>query len=156
VLPEVLDLVQRERALGGAGDAITRYRRLLSEFLADPARSERDRADYRRIQTRFQRFADPDDLGPELEPVALAPAEEYLRRGEAMRRRIELIVLPRLRDRQDDDPAAVQLRALLSALDDATRSHSATIENLYGAERKLVSQIGDFLLPEDDDDQPRT
>ena len=155
MLPEVLALVRRERTLGGAGDAITRYRRLLRKFSEDPARSERDRVEYLRIRARFRQYADQDDTGPELEPIVLAPAEEHLRRGEAMRRTIELIVLPRIRDRDHDDPVAVELRALLSALDDATRSHSATIENLYRTERQLISQIGAFLLPEDDDDQSR-
>lgn len=155
MLPEVLDLVQRERALGGAGDAITRFRGLLSDFLTDPARPERDHVEYRRLQARFRQFAHPDDTGPELEPTILAPAEEHLRRGEVMRRRIELIILPRIRDRDHDDPVAVELRALLSALDEATRAHSATIENLHRTERQLISQIGDFLLPEDDDAQSR-
>jgi hypothetical protein len=155
MLPEALDLVLRERALGGAGDAITRYRRLLSEFLADPTRPDRDRAEYRRIQARFASFADPDAAAVELEPTVVTPVEEHLRRGDAIRRRIELIVFPRIRDRDRDDPAAVELRALLSKLDEASRSHAATTESLYGAERNLITQVGDFLLPEDHYDQYR-
>lgn len=155
LLPEVLDLVQRERALGDAGDAVSRYRRLLSEFIADPSRSDLDRTQYREILTSTQRYADPDDADLELEPAVAAPVEEHLRRGDAMRRRIELIVYPRMRDRDRGDPAAVELRAMLEELDEATRSHSATVENLHGAQRKLIAQIGDFLLPEDNDDQSR-
>lgn len=41
MLPEVLDLMERERELGGEGNAFSRYLVLLGEFLQDPARSPR-------------------------------------------------------------------------------------------------------------------
>jgi hypothetical protein len=155
MLPEVLDLMERERALGGEGDAVSRYLALVGEFLQDPDRSSEDRAQYRRLQAKFTRFGDPGDLDDGAVPQQRAPLDDFRRRSEALRRRIELIVYPRLRDLAEDDPARLALRALLEELEAASKVYADGAEVLHGAERKLITSTGEILLPEETDDQDR-
>ncbi len=149
MLPEVLDLIQRERALGGQGDAISRYLGLVNEILANPALAAQYQAEYRRISARFEPYADSSAV-EELRPHQAAPIEEYQHRVEALRRRVHTIVYPRIRDLGQHSPAANELRTLVSSLDDTARSHSDATQTLRSAEFQLITQIGDMLLPEDD------
>ncbi|MEV0372674.1 hypothetical protein AB0I10_23060 [Streptomyces sp. NPDC050636] len=154
-LPEVLDLMERERALGGEGDAISRYLVLVGEFLQDPDRSLEDQAQYRRLKAKFTRFGDPGDLDTSAVPRQRAPLDDFRRRSEALRRRVELIVYPRLRDLDEDDPSKLALRALLEELEAASQVYADGAEVLHGAERNLITSTGEILLPEETDDQDR-
>ena len=153
MLPEVLDLMERERALGGEGDAISRYLVLVGEFLEDPERSEEDQALYRRLKAKFTPFGDAGDLEEGAVPHQRAPLEDHRRRSEALRRRIELILYTRLRDLADDDPAKHAVRELLNQLEQASAVYAEGAEVLHGAERKLITSTGQILLPEETDDQ---
>ncbi|MER6689901.1 hypothetical protein [Streptomyces minutiscleroticus] len=148
-LPEVLDLMERERALGGEGDAISRYLALVGEFLDDPTRSAEDRAHFRRLQARFAPFGDPGDLPDQPVPHQRTPAEDHQRRTEALRRRIELIVQPRIRDLPQDAPARLALRELLDELDHAARAAADGAGILHQAEMRLITSTAQTLLPED-------
>ncbi|GAA2381133.1 hypothetical protein [Streptomyces coeruleofuscus] len=154
-LPEVLDLMERERALGDEGDAVSRYLVLVGEFLDDPDRSPEDRAHYRRLKDRFRQFGDPGDLDTRAVPRQRAPQDDVRRRNEALRRRVELIVYPRLRDLAEDAPAKVALRALLEELEAASRVYGDGASVLHEAEHKLITTTGEILLPEETDDQDR-
>ncbi|MET9360216.1 hypothetical protein ABZX93_04845 [Streptomyces sp. NPDC006632] len=149
MLPEVLDLMERERALGGEGDAISRYLTLVAELLDDPDRSEEDRAQFRRLQARFAPFGDPGDLADGAVPHQRAAADDHRRRSRALRRRIELIVFPRIRDLPDDAPAKRALRDLLADLDRASGAYAEGAEILHGAEQQLITRTGEILLPEE-------
>ncbi|MEU7658048.1 hypothetical protein [Streptomyces lincolnensis] len=152
-LPEVVDLMERERALGGEGDAISRYLALIGEFLDDPGRSEEDRIHFRRLKARFTPFGDPGELPEDAVPHQRAPLEDQRRRSEALRRRIELIVYPRIRDLADDAPAKQALRGLLDELDRATEAAAEGAGVLHEAELRLVTSTAQTLLPEETDDQ---
>jgi hypothetical protein len=150
MVPEVRDLVERERALGGEGDAISRYRALIAGFLADPARSDAQRAELREIASRFARFGDPADLPADLEPQDLTPDMTRLRSADMLRRRIQLIVFPRVRDRAPDDPAVLKLTGQLTELDKASDTFSAKVRELHETEQNLIVQAGQVLLPEEE------
>jgi len=156
MLPEVLDLVERERALGGEGDAVTRYLQLLGEFLADPERSAQDRARYLRLRSRFARFSDTAGVEDRAEPPRQVTLDDSRRRGEALRRRIELIVYPRLRDRPEDDPARLGVQELVAKLVSANDTYAGGVAGLHGAERELVALAGEFLLPEENHEGPHS
>ncbi|MFD9824806.1 hypothetical protein [Streptomyces violascens] len=149
LLPEVLDLMERERALGGEGDALSRYLTLVAELLDDPDRSEEDRAQFRRLKAKFTPYGDPGDLEEGAVVHQRAAPDDHRRRSQALRRRIELIVYPRIRDLPDDAPARRALRALLDDLDRASGVYAEGAEILHGAERKLITSTGEILLPEE-------
>ncbi|MCI3272839.1 hypothetical protein [Streptomyces cylindrosporus] len=149
MLPEVLDLMERERALGGEGDAISRYLTLVTEFLDDPDRSPEDRAQYRRLKARFSRFQDAQGIEDGAVPTQRSAPDDHRRRSQALRRRIELIVYPRVRDLPDDAPAKLALRELLADLDRASGVYAEGAEVLHGAEQKLITSTGAILLPEE-------
>ncbi|TQM85311.1 hypothetical protein FHX81_7790 [Saccharothrix saharensis] len=148
-VPEVLHLVEKERALGGQGDALSRFLRLVHEFLADPAVPSGQRKELRSLRDRFARYA--DDLGEDLAlPVRPASPEELRQRIEAVRRRIELIVYPRLRDLPDDAPARVRLRERLAELDAVADLFAAQAQALHQSEHQLLITTGEFLLPQEE------
>ncbi|WP_019068604.1 hypothetical protein [Streptomyces hokutonensis] len=149
-LPEVLDLMERERALGGEGDAISRYLALVSEFLDDPDRSPGDRAQYRRLKDRFAPYGDPGGLDTEAVPRPRAPQDDIQRRNDALRRRIELITYPRLRDLPEDHPARAVVNELLKELEAASQVYADGAAVLHGAERKIIVGTGEILLPEEE------
>ena len=149
IVPEVLHLVEKERALGGQGDALSRFLRLVHEFLADPAVPASHRAELRSLRDQFARYA--DDLGEDLAlPTRPASPEELRRRIEAVRKRIELIVYPRLRDLPDDAPARVRLRERLQELDVVADGFAAQAQALHQSEHELVITTGEFLLPQEE------
>ncbi|MFF4500747.1 hypothetical protein [Streptomyces sp. NPDC001401] len=154
-LPEVLHLMERERELGGEGSAVSRYLALIGEFLQDPDRSAEELAEYRRLKERFQQFGDAGGLDDSAKPQPPAPQDDFRRRSQALRRRIELIVRPRLRDLDEDAPARLAVQALLKELEEASKVYADGAEVLYGAERKLITTTGEILLPEESDDQDR-
>lgn len=148
-VPEVLHLVERERALGGQGDALSRFLRLVHEFLADPGVPSGHREELRSLRDQFTRYA--DDLGEDLAlPVRPASPEELRQRIEAVRRRIELIVYPRLRDLPDDAPARVELGERLQELDTVADLFAVQAQALHQSEHKLVITTGEFLLPQEE------
>ncbi|MCX4820099.1 hypothetical protein OG883_09310 [Streptomyces sp. NBC_01142] len=155
LLPEVLDLMERERALGGEGDAISRFRVLVEELHDDPEGSEENRAQYRRLKAKFTRFGDPGDLEDGAVPNQRVPLDDHRRRSAALRSRVELILYPRLRDLADDDPARGAVRELLDELEQASSVYVEGAEVLHGAERNLITSTGQILLPEEPDDQDR-
>jgi hypothetical protein len=148
-VPEVLHLVEKERALGGQGDALSRFLRLVHEFLADPAVPARHREELRSLRDQFARYA--DDLSEDLAlPQRPDSPTELRQRIEAVRRRIELIIYPRLRDLPDDAPARVLLRERLAELDEVAERYAAEAEVLHQSEHKLVMTTGEFLLPQEE------
>jgi hypothetical protein len=148
-VPEVLELVEKERALGGQGDALSRFLRLVHEFLADPAVPARHRDELRSLRDKFARYADDlsEDLALPQRPVS---PEEMRQRIGAVRRRIELIIYPRLRDLPDDAPARVLLREQLAELDKVAELFATQAQALHQSEHKLVIGIGMFLLPQEE------
>jgi hypothetical protein len=88
-------------------------------------------------------------------PRQRAPQDDLRRRNEALRRRVELIVYPRIRDLAEDAPAKVALRALMEELEAASRVYGDGAEVLHRAEHKLITTTGEILLPEESDDQDR-
>lgn len=148
--PEVLELVRRERELGGEGDAVSRYLALLAEFLDDPGRPEQDRAELRALKWRFARFDDPIESDG-AQPQQPSPADDRRHQAEALRERIELIVYPRIRDLPEDAPVRVLLRELLADLDAAAGKAAEGAGVLHQVELKLVTNIAQTLLPEETD-----
>ncbi|MEV1115518.1 hypothetical protein AB0I91_10655 [Actinosynnema sp. NPDC049800] len=148
-VPEVLYLVEKERALGGEGDALSRFLRLVHEFLADPGVPPGHREELRSLRDRFARYA--DDLGEDL-PLPARPTspEELRQRIEVVRRRIELITYPRLRHLPDDAPARVRLRERLAELDAVAELFTAQAQALLQREHKLVITTAEFLLPQEE------
>jgi hypothetical protein len=148
-VPEVLHLVEKERALGGQGDALSRFLGLVHEFLADPAVPSRHRDDLRSLRDRFSRFA--DDLGEDL-PLPQRPDSptELRQRIDVVRRRIELILYPRLRDLPDNAPARSLVREQLAELDEVAGRYAAEAELLHQREHALVMKTGEFLLPQEE------
>jgi hypothetical protein len=146
----VLQLVEKERELGGQGDALSRFLRLVYEFLADPAVSAAERAEYRRLRDRFARYGDDPQGEKVLEPQHAASPEDLQRRVRSLRRRIDLIVYPRLRDLPEDDPARDALRARLEELDDVAASYTERAAALHQTEHRLVMTTGEFLLPQEE------
>jgi hypothetical protein len=149
MLPEVLDLMERERELGGEGSALSRYLVLLGDFLAEPDRPAEDRAQLLRLKEKFQRFVPADDLDEEAVPHQRAPLDDVKRQAEALRRRIELIVWPRVRDLPDDAPAKQALRHLLAELDDAAVTAAEGAAGLHRAEIAVITRTAQTLLPEE-------
>lgn len=151
-VPEVLELVEKERALGGQGDALSRFLRLVHEFLADPALPARHRDELRSLRDQFARYA--DDLSEDLTlPQRPASPEELRKRIDAVRRRIELIIYPRLRDQPDDAPARALLQERLAELDEIAELFTAQAGALHQSEHKLVITTGEFLLPQEEWDK---
>lgn len=155
MLPEVLELVRRERELGGTGDAIDRYLRLLGEFQADPERTETDRAEYRRIKSRFARFGDGLDAEDAMEAPKPSRADDHTRRIEALRRRLRLIVYPQVRDLDGNDPVTVELRELEDSLAAAADRYAEGVEQLQSTELDLVKRAATVLLPEEEHEDLR-
>lgn len=153
-LPEVLDLIRRERELGGSGDAIDRYLQLLSDLQRDPARTEADRTEYRRLKQRFAEFGNV--LDEEDVPAATDPArsDEYERRVEMLRRRLRLVVYPQVRDLPEDDPVTRELRSLEEGLASAADRYSRGVQRLQSTELELVKLTGAVLLPEEEHEDP--
>ncbi|TYK43651.1 hypothetical protein [Actinomadura decatromicini] len=154
VVPEVLHLVEKERALGSQGDAMSRFLRLVHELLADPTASAPHRAELRRLRDRFALYS--DDLGGDLVlPHRPASPHELQQRINAMRRRIDLIVYPRLRDLPSDAPSHVLMRERLTELDDVALAFTEQAEALHHSELEILKATGELLLPqeelEDDD-----
>jgi hypothetical protein len=149
MLPEVLNLMERERELGGEGNALSRYLVLLGEFLAEPDRPAEDRFQLLRLKERFQRFVPADDLDEDAVPHQRAPLDDVKRQAEALRRRIELIVWPRVRDLPDDAPAKQALRHLLTELDDAAVTAAEGAAGLHRAEIAVITRTAQTLLPEE-------
>ena len=148
--PEVLELVRRERELGGDGDAMSRYLALIGEFLDDPGLSEQDLAALRVLKERFVRFGTPlESAGAQ--PLQPSGAEDQRHRAEALRRRIELIVYPRVRDLPEDAPARALLRDLLANLDKAAHTAAEGAGAMQKAELDLVITTAQTLLPEESD-----
>lgn len=146
--PEVLELIRRERELGGAGDAVSRYLSLLSEFLDDPSRSEQDLAQLRALKQRFARYAKPIDTDA-AQPLQSSAADDHRHRAKSLRQRIEVIVKPAVRDLPEDAPARAILRDLLAELDQAADKASNRAAELQKAEFQLVTMAGQALLPEE-------
>lgn len=148
-VPEVLHLVEQERELGGQGDALSRFLRLVHEFLADPGVPAGHRDELRSMRDQFSRFA--DDLSEDLAlPHRPDSPDELRQRIEAVRRRIELIIYPRLRDLPDDAPSRAVLRERLAELDEVGELFAAQAVALHHSEHKLVITTGEFLLPQEE------
>lgn len=151
VVPEVLQLVEKERALGGQGDALSRFLRLVHEFLADPTISGHHRTELRTLRDQFARYS--DGLGEELQlPTRPASPYELEQRIDAVRRRINLIVYPRLRDQPEDGRSRVILRERLAELDVVAESFAAQAQALHQSEHSLVMWTGEILLPQEEVD----
>jgi thioredoxin-like negative regulator of GroEL len=149
-LPEVRRLMERERELGGKGDAISRYLELVAEFLADPERSEQERQRLRNLREKVIQSADPNALPPDGPmPDQRAQAEDHQRRVKELVRRVELIVYQRIRDLPDDHPAREVLRNLRAELDRAGHVYADGAQVLRSAEQGLMVSVGEFLLPEE-------
>ncbi|MYS27746.1 hypothetical protein GTW38_12575 [Streptomyces sp. SID7804] len=82
--------------------------------------------------------------------------EDQRRRSQALRRRVELIVYPRIRDLRDDDPAKRALRELLDELDRATEAAAEGAGVLHEAELRLITSTAQTLLPEETYDSEGT
>ncbi|WP_105971241.1 hypothetical protein [Streptomyces geranii] len=149
LLPEVLDLMERERELGGEENALSRYLVLLTEFMENPGCSPESRAQLLRQKRKFERFAPADGLDGEAVPHQRAPVDDPKRRVEALIRRIELIVYPRLRDLPADHPARDTLRELLTELRRVADAAADGAEGVHRAELDLIISTAQLLLPEE-------
>lgn len=149
-LPEVLQLLKREQALGGEGDAISRYLDLIDRLLADPDRAAAELTEYRALRARYSRSGKPEVPDDDATPRQQDPLADYQRRAEALRRQIELIAYPRTRDLPEDHPARQLLRGLMAELDRASRAHAEGAGVLHGAELGLIAMVGNLLLPEEE------
>lgn len=150
MLPEVLDLMEREREFGGEEGALSRYFILLTEFLENPGCSPENRTQLLRQKEKFERFAQADGLDEQAVPQQRVPQDDPKRRVEALIRRIELIVYPRLRDLPADHPARDTLRDLLAELRRVADAAANGAEGLYRAELDLVIRTAQWLLPEEE------
>jgi hypothetical protein len=150
VVPEVQQLVEKERALGGQGDALSRYLQLVSELLTDPAVSPQDRDEYRRLRDRFALYADSESVAG-FEPYRRTSARDLGQRMGALRRRIELIAYPRIRDLPDEDPAVREFQERLGELDDVVTMYTERDEVLHRTEHKIITMTGEFLLPQEEE-----
>lgn len=149
VLPEVLDLIERERKLGGEGDGISRYLALLAAFIADPSISMADRMELERIRTRFARYGKPVDGAAKL-PGQRDQTEGAVGRAEALGRQIEYILAPRIRDLAPEDPIVVGVREQLARLREVGALADQGTAALQKVEVDLVARVAQTMLPEED------
>lgn len=149
ILPEVLYLMERERELGGEENALSRCLGLLTEFLDNPACSPENRAQLLRQKQRFERYAPADGLDERAVPHQRAPQDDPKRRVEALIRRNDLIVYPRLRDLPADHPARATLRALVADLRRVADAAAGGAQDVHRAEVNLIIRTAQLLLPEE-------
>jgi tetratricopeptide (TPR) repeat protein len=149
LLPEVLDLIERERRLEReVGDALNRYLALARSYLADDGVPVELRDELRRRLERLGLHGELAELELGAEEHAVAPSVEDIRhRGALLRRRIGALVRPRLRA---EEGGARELETLLERLEGATDGLAASIGDLERAEQALMLRTGEFLLPEED------
>jgi hypothetical protein len=149
-LPEVLDLIERERRLEEeARDALGRYLTLVRGYLTDTDVPHDVRAELKRRLEEYARYRVLGEIDLTAEEHAAAPSVDDIRhRGTLLRQRIHRLVAPRLRDSAPDD-GTTDLQRLLASLDDATKVVAGGVEELQRAERDLMLRTGEFLLPED-------
>jgi hypothetical protein len=150
LLPEALDLIDRERRIEAAdADALNRYLALLKAYLVHDDVPVAVREDLRRRLERLSAYKDIGAVETSAYEHESEPSIEDVRhRGDVLRRRVGMIVQPRLRHGGD---AAEQMEGLLARLDGATRALATDVSELQQAEHAVMLRAAQFLLPEDDD-----
>lgn len=149
-LPEVLDLIERERRLAEEErDALSRYLTLVGAYLTDSGVPLELRVELKRRLEELARYRELGEIDLTAEEHAAAPSIDDVRnRGSLLRQRIHRLVAPHLRGRPGDDGTEV-LKNLLESLDAATKVVAEGVEELQLAEHDLMLRTGEFLLPED-------
>ncbi|MFE0099024.1 hypothetical protein [Streptomyces sp. NPDC059009] len=153
LVPEVIELVEKERELGGQGGALARFLHLVSELLADPGVAAHHRTEYRRLRDRFALYADDGGAEAGLEPHRRPTAQDLGRRMSTLRHRIERLVYPRIRDLPDQDPAVRDFRQRLGELDEVATSYAEQAEVLQRTEHRMITATGEFLLPQEETEE---
>jgi hypothetical protein len=148
LLPELLDLIARERDLQELEkDALGRYLALLKGYLADDGVPVKLRDELRRRLEELSPHREIGEVDLAAYEHAAAPTIEDVRyRGDLLHRRVGAIVQPRLRQGGDD---AAQLRDLLEQLQGVTKELVSGVAELEQAEQAVMLRTGEFLLRED-------
>ena len=147
-LPEVVDLVQRERKLDKlAEDAVKTFLDLARRYVGDTDIPESLRAKLRERLGRHSQFGDLSDLDIERSQTdTVSVVQSVHGRAELMESRVRSIVRTRLRGH----PEAERLEKLLSAL----HEHTVALKDVAGAVdetgNELMCTTGEFLLSEEE------
>jgi len=147
LLPEVIDLIERERRLDG--DRLDRYLSLVRSYLTDgdvPV-AMREKLRRRLLQKSFSQ--EIGEIEVDSEERNLAPSVDDIRhRGDLLLRRIESLVRPHASGADDLDN-------LLKSLKDTITGLTSGVSDLEQTEYALVLQTGEFLLLEDVQEEPK-
>lgn len=150
LLPEVLDLIERERRLKEEeANALGRYLTLIRGYLTDAGVPLALRAQLKTRLEQFARFRELGEIDLTSAEHGVAPSIDDIRhRGTLLRQRIGRLVAPQLRDRNEED-GSKDLRSLLESMESATKVLNEGLEDLQRAEHELMMRTGEFLLPEE-------
>jgi hypothetical protein len=148
-LPEARRLVERERELGGEGHAISRFLKLIDDFLEDPDRSEEERERLWALRAKVIQNSGADDIADGPMPDQRTQEEDYRRRVKEIRRQVELISYTSLRDLPDDHPVKQAHRRRMSELDRAGDTHADSTQTLHKVEQDLMVSVSQYLLLEE-------
>lgn len=149
-LPEVLDLIARERELERVErDALNRFLALVTAYLEDDGVPEGLRATLRERLQQLSAYREIGAINIAAESRAAAPSIEDVRyRGALLRRRIGAIVHPKMRR---GDEGTEELGGRLDKLDTITKTLAEDVELLEKAEHDVMVRTSEFLLPEDEE-----
>ncbi len=150
-LPEVRYLVERERKLAeAAANSLETYLKLVRDYLADDGVPLELRLQLKERLERFQRFRELEEADLQVgEGEYMPTVQDFQTRGDLMRRRVQNIVQPRLREQEQNDELEElgkqieQLKAHTDALEESAR-------NLERSEQGLMVVTGEFLLEEEE------
>jgi len=147
-LPEVVDLVQRERKLDKlAEDAVTTFLDLARRYVGDDGIPEPLRAKLRERLGRHSQFGDLSDLEiSRSQTDTFSVVETVHGRAEVMESRVRSIVRTRLRGH----PEAEQLEKLISALHEQTVALKKAAGAVDETGNELMCTTGEFLLSEEE------
>ncbi|HEY7544258.1 MAG TPA: tetratricopeptide repeat protein, partial [Blastocatellia bacterium] len=152
-VPEVLNLVDREHKLAALQvDGLNRFFVLVKEYIGDQGVPESLREELKSRLERFSRFKQLGDIDLIKGEDELAPSlADIQARGMLLRKRVNTIVRPRLKEDTDDAKA---LKGMMEDLDVRTKALIENKESLEKAENNLLGVTGEFLLEEEESANP--
>lgn len=152
-VPEVLNLIDREHKLAALQvDGLNRFFVLVKEYISDQGVPENLREELKSRLEHFSRFKQLGDIDLIKGEDELAPSLiDIQARGMLLRKRVNTIVRPRLKEDTDDAKA---LKNMMEDLDTRTKALIENKENLEKAENNLLGVTGEFLLQEEETANP--
>jgi rhodanese-related sulfurtransferase len=150
-LPEVRYLVERERKLAeAAANSLESYLKLVRDYLADDGVPIELRRQLKERLERFQRFREFEEADLQVGEGDYVPTvQDFQTRGALMRRRVQNLVQPRLRD-LEQELELEEIEKQIEQLKEHTDALAENARNVERSEQGLMVVTGEFLLEEEE------